>query len=282
MSDKYKIDKQTTVKLSDYDPNDRNKRDREDCEKTMADLGVEMAVLQEWMYAARQHSLLVVLQGMDTSGKDGTIAKVMASVNPQGCAVASFKVPTELELAHDFLWRIHRQAPEKGMIAMFNRSHYEDVLVPRVHKLIDKKTCERRYADIRNFERLLVDNGTIVLKFFLHISKQEQEQRLMAREKDDEKAWKLSPSDWHERRYWDEYLEAYEDAMEATASKDAPWIVVPANYKWYRNTVIAQHVVEAMRPYQDDWKKYLSKLGQQRKAELAQIRAEDKRDRKKV
>src|SRR5258708_6066276 len=160
MPNHHKLDKPTTVKMSDYDPNDTGKAVKEECDQLMTDLNADLAALQEWLYAARMHSVLIVLQGMDTSGKDGTISHVMRSVNPQGCAVASFKVPTEDELAHDFLWRIHRQAPQKGMITIFNRSHYEDVLVTRVHKLIDKATWEKRYAQIRHFEELLATSGT--------------------------------------------------------------------------------------------------------------------------
>ena len=272
MAAQLKLDAPTKVDLGKIDPANTGKVSKEDCVAEMQKIEQELADLQEWMYAARMHSLLVVLQGMDTSGKDGTIAHVMQSVNPQGCAVASFKVPTEVELSHDFLWRVHKQAPGKGMITIFNRSHYEDVLVTRVHKIIDKDTCKSRYDQIRAFEELLAASNTIVLKFFLHISKDEQERRLLEREKDDEKAWKLSPGDWEERKLWKSYAEAYEDAIGATASKEAPWFIVPANHKWYRNLFIAREIVEALRPYRKSWAKNLKDLGEQQKRELAKMR----------
>jgi polyphosphate kinase 2 (PPK2 family) len=161
------------------------------------------------------------------------------------------------------------------MITIFNRSHYEDVLVTRVHKLIDKDTCEQRYTHIRNFEELLADSKTLILKFFLHISKDEQEQRLLAREQDDEKAWKLSPGDWSERGYWSDYIDAYEDAIGATGTKYAPWYIVPANHKWYRNLYIARKIVETLRPHKDEWERELRKLGELRKEELAKMRGEE-------
>ena len=272
MPTQLKFDKPAKVDLGKIDPDDTAKKSKEDCEAEMTELETEFAELQEWMYAARMHSLLVVLQGMDTSGKDGTIAHVMQSVNPQGCAVASFKVPTEEELSHDFLWRVHKQAPAKGMITIFNRSHYEDVLVTRVHKIIDKHTCVDRYDQIRNFEALLTSTNTIVLKFFLHISKAEQERRLLEREQDTEKAWKLNPGDWVERKLWKNYTEAYEDAIGATAAKDAPWFIVPANHKWSRNLIIAREIVDALRPYKKDWTKDLKKLGEAQKNALEKMR----------
>lgn len=275
MSYAIKLDKTQKVNLSDYSPGDTGKADKSNSEEELAKLGDELCALQEWLYAAQTHSVLIVLQGLDTSGKDGTISHVMASVNPQGCAVASFKVPTAEELSHDFLWRVHKRAPAKGWITIFNRSHYEDVLVTRVHKLIDKDACEDRCEHIVNFESLLADDKTIILKFFLHISKSEQEERLLEREKDPEKAWKLSAGDWHERQFWDKYTDAYEDALGATATKHAPWYIVPANHKWYRNLAIAETLVETLRPYKDEWQKTLEKMGEERKAELAKMREED-------
>jgi PPK2 family polyphosphate:nucleotide phosphotransferase len=275
MGNHSKIDKPVKVDLGDYDASDTEDAEKSECESEMETLRQELSRLQEWLYAARQHSMLIVLQGMDTSGKDGTISHVMQSINPQGCAVASFKVPTDEESAHDFLWRVHRQAPQRGMITIFNRSHYEDVLVTRVHKLIDKDTCEQRYTHIRNFEELLADSKTLILKFFLHISKDEQEQRLLAREQDDEKAWKLSPGDWSERGYWSDYIDAYEDAIGATGTKYAPWYIVPANHKWYRNLYIARKIVETLRPHKDEWERELRKLGELRKEELAKMRGEE-------
>ena len=257
-----KLDKEQKVKLGDFSPDDKSGEDKEISAVVLAKLGQELSALQEWLYAAQQHSVLIVLQGLDTAGKDGTIAHVMQSVNPQGCVVASFKVPTPEESAHDFLWRIHKQTPGKGMITIFNRSHYEDVLVTRVHKLVSDEVVKQRYAQINNFEKLLADNHTIILKFFLHISKDEQKARLEAREQDEEKAWKLSPGDWEERQFWDSYTDAYENALGATATKYAPWYIVPADRKWFRNLAIATTLVETLRPYKDDWEETLKKLGE--------------------
>jgi len=267
-----KLEKEQKIKLSDYAPDDKGKEDKDISEVMLTKLGAELDGLQEWLYAAQTHSVLIVLQGLDTSGKDGTIAHVMASMNPQGCDVASFKVPTPEESAHDFLWRIHKQTPGKGLMTIFNRSHYEDVLVTRVHKLVSDEVIKERYGQIKNFEKLLSDNNTILLKFFLHISKDEQKARLEAREQDEEKAWKLSPGDWEERQFWDAYTQAYEDALGATATKHAPWYIVPANHKWFRNLAIATALVETLRPYRAEWEETLKKLGEERKAELADMR----------
>ena len=278
-----KLDKDQKVKLSDYDTDDKSGQDKEASAVALAQLGQELTELQEWLYAAQTHSVLIVLQGLDTSGKDGTIAHVMASMNPQGCDVASFKVPTSEELAHDFLWRIHQKTPPKGTVTIFNRSHYEDVLVTRVHKLITEDVVKDRYTQIHNFEKLLADNNTIVLKFFLHISKDEQKARLIAREEDEEKAWKLSPGDWEERQFWDSYTDAYEKALGATATKYAPWYVIPADRKWFRNLAVATTLVETLRPYKAEWEEALKKLGAERKAELAKMRqteGQSEKDRK--
>ncbi len=279
-----KLDKEQKIKLGDYAADDKSGEDKDTSAVVLAKLGEELSALQEWLYAAQQHSVLIVLQGLDTAGKDGTIAHVMQSVNPQGCAVASFKVPTPEEAAHDFLWRIHKQTPGKGMITIFNRSHYEDVLVTRVHKLVSDDVVKQRYAQINNFEKLLSDNHTIILKFFLHISKDEQKARLEAREQDEEKAWKLSPGDWEERQFWDKYTDAYENALGATATKHAPWYIVPADRKWFRNLAIATTLVETLRPYKDNWEETLKKLGEERKKELVDVRRTEgssEADRKK-
>ncbi len=222
--------------------------------------------LQELLSAASEQRVLIVLQGRDTSGKDGTIRVVMGPLNSLGCNVASFKVPTSHELSHDFLWRIHQQTPGKGEITIFNRSHYEDVLVVRVHNLAPKKVWKARYEQIRNFEQLLVDTNTIVLKFYLHISKKEQEERLLEREQDKTKAWKLSVGDWKEREFWDDYAVAYEDAINKCSTKDAPWHIVPANKKWFRNLAVAEAIVEALKPYQKSWLKKLDAIGVEEKA----------------
>ena len=272
MSYAKKLDKEQKINLADYAPDDKGDEDKDTSAVVLAKLGEELRGLQEWLYAAQKHSVLIVLQGLDTAGKDGTIAHVMESVNPQGCEVASFKVPTPLEASHDFLWRIHQKAPGKGMITIFNRSHYEDVLVTRVHKLITDDVVKQRYQQINDFEQLLADNHTIILKFFLHISKDEQKARLEAREQDEEKAWKLSPGDWEERQFWDSYTQAYEDTLKATATKQAPWYIVPADRKWFRNLAIATTLVETLRPYKDEWQEALKDLGEQRKQELAEMR----------
>ena len=183
---------------------------------------------------------------MDAGGKDGTIRHVFSGVNPQGVDVASFKQPTPLEVAHDFLWRIHAHAPRAGQIVIFNRSHYEDVLVTRVHKLVDKKTCARRYEHIRDFEALLVESGTTILKFFLHISKEEQLARFAQRLDDPGRNWKISESDYSERELWDDYVDAFEDAISATSTANAPWYVIPANHKWFRNLVVSQIIADTM------------------------------------
>jgi PPK2 family polyphosphate:nucleotide phosphotransferase len=198
--------------------------------------------LQERLYAEGKQSLLIILQGMDTSGKDGTIRHVMRGINPQGCQVTSFKEPTPAENAHDFLWRIHEHVPAKGMIGIFNRSHYEDVLITRVHGDVSKKEAAARYREINDFERMLDKNGVTIVKFFLAISKDEQQRRLQARLDDPQKRWKFNRADLTERRYWDRYITAYTDACSATSTKHAPWYVIPANHKWYRNYLVAKIV----------------------------------------
>jgi PPK2 family polyphosphate:nucleotide phosphotransferase len=213
--------------------------------------------------------VLIVLQGVDTAGKDGTIRQVATALNPAGCTVAAFKEPTAEELSHDFLWRIHRQAPASGMIAFFNRSHYEDVLVARVHKLVPAEEWKQRYKEINDFERMLARNGTLVLKFFLHLSKDEQRKRLLAREQEPDKAWKIAAADWQERRYWDNYEAAYEDALGKCSAEWAPWYIVPANHKWYRNYVVARTVVERLSKHEASWKAGLLERG---KRELAALK----------
>lgn len=211
------------------------------------DLVQQLGELQELLYAEHKHKVLVVLQAMDTGGKDGTIKKVFEGVDPQGVRVASFKVPTPVEQDHDYLWRIHKEVPGKGELVIFNRSHYEDVLVVRVHELVPREIWERRYEEINNFEKLLYDEGTLILKFFLNISKDEQKQRLQDRLDDKTKIWKYNPGDLQERALWDEYMKAYEDVLNKTTTDYAPWYVVPADHKWYRDWVVAGSIVEAMK-----------------------------------
>ena len=202
--------------------------------------------LQELMYAEGKHRLLVVLQATDTGGKDGTIRHVFAGVNPQGVKVAAFKKPTERELAHDYLWRVHRHVPGDGEITIFNRSHYEDVLVVRVHHLVPESVWSRRYDHINDFERLLVDEGTHIVKFFLHISRDEQKERLQARLDEPSKHWKFSLGDLDERKLWDDHQRAFADMLSKTSTDWAPWYIVPADRKWFRNLLVSSVLVETL------------------------------------
>jgi PPK2 family polyphosphate:nucleotide phosphotransferase len=270
MSYLQKLTGQTPIKLTNFDPEYGAGLTKEAGEERFKALSKRLTELQELLYAAGQHSLLIVLQGRDTSGKDGTIKAVMGPLNSLGCNVASFKVPTEKERAHDFLWRVHQQTPGKGEITIFNRSHYEDVLVVRVHELAPKPVWQARYDHINAFEKLVADSNTIILKFYLHISKAEQEQRLVEREQDTTKAWKLSAGDWKEREHWNAYTRAYEDALSRCATPHAPWFVVPANKKWFRNLGVAEAIVNALKPYEKSWRARLDAMGQE---ELANIQA---------
>ncbi len=215
-------------------------------EKRLAALGARLHDLQNLLWAEHQRRLLVILQGMDTSGKDGTISHVFAGVNPLGTRAAAWKAPSAEERDHDFLWRIHAKVPAAGEMVIFNRSHYEDVLVARVEGLVPREVWKPRFDQINDFERLLVESGTTVLKFFLHIDRDEQKKRLRARLDDPAKRWKLSPDDLRDRRQWDDYMAAYQEAIRRTSTRHAPWYVVPANKKWYRNLVVATILVEAL------------------------------------
>jgi PPK2 family polyphosphate:nucleotide phosphotransferase len=215
----------------------------------------------------------MVLQGRDAAGKDGAVKHVVGALNPRGVRVTSFGVPTPLELQHDFLWRIHKCAPATGEVAIFNRSHYEDVLVVRVKKLVPRPTWKERYDLINAFERTLAQGNCIILKYFLHITEEEQEKRLLAREKDPNGAWKLNVEDWKERDLWDEFTAAYEDAIGRCAARQAPWIVVPANAKWYRDLVIAESLAAALRPYRKRWRKTLDEEGRLGRRDLKEWRA---------
>ena len=268
----WKVGPGSKVKLKDYDPDDTpGESKRDDAEKQLDALGAEISELQELLAAAQHQSMLIILQGMDTSGKDGTIRHVFSRVNPQGCYVYSFKEPTDEELAHDFLWRVHKCTPGKGSIGIFNRSHYEDVLVVRVQNLVPKPVWQVRYKEINDFEKLLTNSSTIILKFFLHISFDEQAKRLEAREKDTDKAWKLAASDWETRKHWDAYQEAYEDALSKCSTEEAPWYIVPANHKWYRNLAISHVIAHTMRHYKDEWQADLEERGKLELAKLSQI-----------
>jgi PPK2 family polyphosphate:nucleotide phosphotransferase len=241
------VEADTKVRLADYDADDTgNYKSKAQAETKLDAHRKRLFELQELLYAEDKRALLVVLQGMDGAGKDGTIRHIFTGVNPQGCQVTSFKVPSEEELQHDFLWRVHKAAPRRGMIGIFNRSHYEDVLVVRVHQKLSKNEVQRRFEEINNFERELADHRTHILKFFLHISKDEQKKRLQARLDHPQKYWKVSPSDLTERQYWDEYVEAYEDALSHCSTKYAPWYIVPANHKWYRNVAISEILLDTL------------------------------------
>ncbi len=238
------------LNLTGIDPDstgDYQKIGKDKAETVTRKLVNKLGDLQERLYANNNRALLIVLQGMDTSGKDGTIKHVMSGVNPQGCKVVTFKTPSPEELGHDFLWRVHQKAPVKGQIGIFNRSHYEDVLITRVHGLISEKVVKQRFNQINEFEELLVESGTTILKFFLHISKDEQKKRLEERISNPEKRWKFSAGDLEERKFWNQYIRAFETMLAATSTRHAPWYIVPANRKWYRNLVIADRIVHALR-----------------------------------
>ncbi|HEX5015225.1 MAG TPA: polyphosphate kinase 2 family protein [Candidatus Limnocylindrales bacterium] len=227
------------VDLSEIDPSETHGHEKEAAEAELA-AGLErLADLQDRVWAEDKHRVLVVLQGIDAAGKDGTIRHVMGAFNPQGCRVTSFKVPSEDELAHDYLWRVHRQVPGNGEIGIFNRSHYEDVLVVRVHDLVPRERWQRRYDQINAFEQLLAEEGTTILKFFLYIDRDEQRERFQARLDDPTKNWKFRLGDLEERKRWDDYIAAYEDALSRCSTEAAPWYVIPSNRKWFRNLAVA-------------------------------------------
>ena len=244
----YLIAPHSKVKLAKFSTSEHDGfRDKDAADAVVAKHTEQLGKLQEVFFAAQSHAILIVLQGMDTAGKDGTIRHIFSGVNPQGCDVASFKVPTPLEARHDFLWRCQKETPPRGMIGIFNRSHYEDVLAPRVHGLIDAKTVKRRLADINAWEETLANNNVLLLKFYLHISRDEQTERLQSRIDTPDKHWKLSPADFEERRFWPQYIDAYQDLIEHTSKKHAPWFVIPSDHKWYRNVAISTVLVDAMR-----------------------------------
>jgi PPK2 family polyphosphate:nucleotide phosphotransferase len=272
------------VRLGDLPTRPPAKIDKAGAKARMEELNQELFALQDLMWGAKTHSLLVVLQGRDAAGKDGTIKHVVGGLNPRGVHVVSFAQPTTEERRHDFLWRVHRRTPQRGEVAIFNRSHYEDVLVVRVHHLVKKSLWKTRYGHINGFESLLAEEGCILLKFFLHISPAEQEQRLLARENDPIDAWKLSVQDWKDRELWDEFTEAYEDAISRCAAPHAPWMVVPSDAKWFRNLAVADAMVSALRPYRKEWRATLEEQGKVARAELEAFRKqqqERERDGKK-
>ena len=246
---RYRIDEGEKFRMGDIDPRETAEFSggKQDAEKKNVAIQDDLNGLQEVFFAARRHKLLIVLQGMDTSGKDGTVRHVMGGFDPAGVRVVSFKKPTPTELDHDYLWRVHANTPGSGEIVIFNRSHYEDVLVVRVHELVPERVWRKRYRHINEFERMLTDSGTIILKFFLHISADEQKERLQARLDDPDKRWKFALGDLEERKLWSDYQRAYEDAINETSTKWAPWYIVPADRKWYRNFVVGSIVRDTMK-----------------------------------
>ncbi len=247
--DFYKVEPGSLLDLDEWDPAEKRAFSgrKQDGKKRLLDLNLELEALQELLFAEHKHKLLIILQAMDTGGKDGTIRHVFEGVNPQGVRVASFKVPTPIELDHDYLWRVHRHVPGKGEMVIFNRSHYEDVLVVRVHNLVPEEVWARRYDHINDFERMLVDEGGTILKFYLHIDKEEQKERLQARLDEPNKRWKFNKGDLKERELWSDYQKAYEELLSRTSTEWAPWYIVPANRKWYRNLVVAEVIKETLK-----------------------------------
>ena len=258
LADKFRVNDGKHFRLKDYDPGDTGHwRSKEHAGEAVQEGIARTADLQDKLYAQGSWALLLIFQALDAAGKDGAIKHVMSGVNPQGCQVRSFKAPSEEELQHDFLWRTTRALPERGHIGIFNRSYYEEVLVVRVHPeilksqktpppLVGKKIWEERFEDICGFERHMARSGTVIRKFFLHLSKKEQKKRFLARLEEPEKNWKFSASDIHERKCWDDYQKAYEEMIQATSTKDAPWYVVPADNKWFSRLVISTVIVDAL------------------------------------
>ena len=258
LAHKFRIDDGKKFRLKDVDPADTwHWKSKENADEALAEGIARTAELQDKLYAQDNWALLLIFQAMDAAGKDGAVKHVMSGVNPQGCQVYSFKAPSDVELQHDFLWRTTRDLPERGHIGIFNRSYYEEVLILRVHpeilkgektppSLVGKDIWEQRFEDIRGFERHMARNGTVIRKFFLHLSKREQKKRFLARLDQPEKNWKFSANDIHERKYWDDYQDAYEDMIQNTATKHAPWYVVPADNKWFTRLVISSVIVDTL------------------------------------
>ena len=244
----YQVSAENKISLKKFDANDLSLSNdgKKAAKKEWKDLRKKLIKLQRLLYAEGKQKVLIILQAMDSGGKDGTIRAIFKGVNPQGVKVASFKVPTAIELAHDYLWRIHQKTPGSGEIVIFNRSHYEDVLVVRVHEMVPEKVWEKRYQQINEFERRLAEEGTTILKFFLFISKDEQKERFIERIEEPEKQWKFNPGDIDERGYWNDYMRAYQDVINKTSTPYAPWFVIPANRNWYRDLVISRIIVEKL------------------------------------
>ncbi len=247
--EQYRVKPGQQIKLGEWNPADKSglPAGKKAGGKQLRALNGQLEALQERLYAEGKHKILIVLQAMDAGGKDGTVRHVFEGVNPQGVSVVSFKKPSALELAHDYLWRVHQHAPGKGQITIFNRSHYEDVLVVRVNNLAPEGVWSKRFEHIVAFEKMLADEGTTILKFFLHLSPDEQKARLQARLDEPQKHWKFNPADLEQRKLWPEYMKAYEDVLSKTSTEWAPWYIVPANRKWYRNLVIGRVIVETLQ-----------------------------------
>ena len=271
---RYRVDE--PVSLADQETDDTDDLTREEAREELDSLVERIADLQARLYAEERRAVLFVLQGIDTAGKDSSVKHVFSGTNPQGVRVYTFKEPSSQEASHDFLWRYHADAPADGMIHVFNRSHYEDVLVVRVHDLVPEAQWKRRYTHIVDFETMLGEEGCIVLKFFLHISKDEQRERLLEREKDPSKAWKLNPGDWKERQFWDDYTRAYEEVFKRCSTEAAPWHIVPADAKWYRNLAIAQATVKALRPFKQTWVDTLTRKGKLGRQALEALEKQDR------
>lgn len=242
----FRVEPSTRVKLSEISTTAPKHLDESAARARTVELVEEFTELQNMLFAGQHHRVLVVLQATDTGGKDGAIRNVFGPLNPQGLRVASFKVPTGPELAHDYLWRVHQQVPANGELVVFNRSHYEDVLVVRVHNYVETQQWKKRYGQIVNFEQMLADEGTTIIKLYLHITKDEQAERLRARLEDPAKRWKFSLGDLEERGLWSDYRDAFEDMLSLTSTPDAPWYVVPAGNKWYRDLVVAEIMVDTL------------------------------------
>ncbi len=246
--DKYRVKPGEKIKLKDFDPADTSHvpNGKQAGMPWLAELTEKLGTLQEMLYAEHKHRVLVVLQARDAAGKDSTITSVFSGVNPQGVRVANFKVPSEIERDHDYLWRIHQQMPGKGELVIFNRSHYEDVLVVRVHELVTKDIWSKRYDQISAFEQMLADEGVTIVKFYLDVSKDVQKERLQERIDEPAKNWKFNPDDLKERALWEEYTNAYEDAFNKTSTRQAPWYIIPADHNWYRNLCVASILVKTL------------------------------------
>ena len=267
-----RVDEEGSFQLAEIDPGENGGLDEAEAEERLTDLTAKLRELQELMFAAETNGILVILQGMDAAGKDVTIGNVFAAADPASCRVASFKPPTPEEEAHHFLWRADRLTPGHGELVIFDRSYYERVLLPQVHDELPADAIRRRFTNINDFERLLHEHGTIVVKVFLHISEEEQGKRLEEREGNLKTAWKISPRDWQERQFWDAYMAAYETTINACVSPDAPWYVTPADHQWFHNLAVAEALVEHLRPYRKGWIEARNQRGEEQRAEAERAR----------